>query len=135
MNENPISELVSSALQSIREMVDVNTIIGSPIETSDGTTIIPVSRVTFGFGAGGSEFAPKKEQKPDSLFGGGSGAGVSINPVGFLVVTSEGVNMIPVSSEGAGAVEKIIESVPSAVEKVSAFIKKRKEQKETSDDE
>lgn len=130
MNENPISELVSSALQNIREMVDVNTIIGSPIETTHGTTIIPVSRVAFGFGAGGSEFSPKKDQEHNALFGGGSGAGVSINPVGFLVVSAEGVNMISISSEGAGAFEKIIESAPAAFERVSNFLQKRKEKKE-----
>ena len=135
MNENPISDLVNSALQSIREMVDVNTIIGSPIETTHGTTIIPVSRVSFGFGAGGSEFSPKKNDDPNALFGGGSGAGVSINPVGFLVVTADGVNMISISSEGAGTVEKIIESAPAAFERVSNFIQKRKEKKETDLDE
>ena len=135
MIENPISELVSSALQSIREMVDVNTSIGSPIETTHGTTIIPVSRVSFGFGAGGSEFSPKKEQDTNALFGGGSGAGVSINPVGFLVVSAEGVNMISVSTEGAGAVEKIIEAAPAAFERVSNFLQKRKEKKSAESNE
>ena len=129
MNEHPISELVTSAMQNIREMVDVNTIIGNPIETSDGVTIIPISRVSFGFGAGGSEFAPKNE-KPDSLFGGGSGAGVSITPVGFLVVSAGDVKMVPVASDASAvAVDKIMQTVPLAVDKVTEYFKKRKEKK------
>lgn len=135
MAENPISELVSSALQNIRQMVDVNTIIGSPIETSDGTTIIPVSKVSFGFAAGGSEFPQKKDPGADALFGGGSGAGVSINPIGFLVVSADDVRMIPICSDTVGAVEKIMDFAPSAFEKVSAFLKKRKEKKESGLDE
>lgn len=130
MNEHPISDLVTSAMQSIREMVDVNTIIGNPIETSDGTTIIPISRVGFGFGAGGSEFAPKKEAKADSLFGGGSGAGVSITPVGFLVVAGGEVKMVPVTTDAnAAAVEKVMQTIPVAVDKITEYFKKRKEKK------
>lgn len=134
MSEHPISDLVSSAMQSIREMVDVNTIIGNPIETADGTTIIPISRVSFGFCAGGSEFSPKKELTPNSMFGGASGAGVSINPVGFLVVSAGEVKMIAASNEGITAVEKIIEAIPGAVEKLSDFLKKRKEKKQDAED-
>ena len=127
MSEHPISDLVTSAMQSIREMVDVNTIIGNPIETADGATIIPISRVGFGFGAGGSEFAAKKE-KPDSLFGGGSGAGVSITPVGFLVVSGGDVKMIPVTTDaGAAAVDKIMQTIPIAVDKIGEYFRKRKE--------
>ena len=131
MNEHPISDLVSSAMASIKEMVDVNTIIGKPIETSDGITIIPISRVTFGFGAGGSEFEPKKETVTNGLFGGGSGAGVSITPVGFLTVSGGEVKMVPVSDATGMAVDKILQTVPPVVDKVSEFFKKRKEKKET----
>ena len=135
MSENPISELVSSALQNIRQMVDVNTIIGSPIETADGTTIIPVSKVSFGFAAGGSEFPQKNDTTANNLFGGGSGAGVSINPIGFLVVSADDVRMIPISTDTAGAVEKIMDFAPNAFEKVSAFLRKRKEKKEAESEE
>lgn len=130
MSEYPISELVSSAMKNIREMVDVNTIIGTPIETSDGTTIISVSKVSFGFGAGGSEFEPKKAEAKEGLFGGGSGAGVSISPLGFLVIspTSE-VKMVPVSNGGADGINQFIQNFPETVDKISAFMQKRKEKK------
>ena len=131
MSEHPISDLVSSAMASIKEMVDVNTIIGKPIETSGGITIIPISRVTFGFGAGGSEFEPKKESVQNGLFGGGSGAGVSITPVGFLTVSGDEVKMVPVCDATGMAVDKIIQSVPPVVDKVTEFFKKRKEKKES----
>lgn len=128
MNEHPISDLVTNAMQSIREMVDVNTIVGNPIETGDGVTIIPVSRVGFGFAAGGSEFEPKKAD--NGLFGGGSGAGVSITPIGFLVVSGGDVKMVPVSDEAGATIDKIMQTVPVAFEKVTEFFKKRKEKKE-----
>jgi len=132
MNEHPISDLVTSAMQSIKEMVDVNTIIGTPVETSDNITIIPISKVTFGFGAGGSEFEGKKETENNpSLFGGGSGAGVAITPVGFLVVSNGEVKMIPVTNETGAAIDKIITTIPTAFDKINEFLKKRKEKKET----
>ena len=139
MNNHPISDLVSSALENIRDMVDVNTIIGEPI-IAGGKTIIPISKVSFGFGAGGSEFAPKKEQsskdqsaqdqQTENLFGGGSGAGVSIQPVGFLVVSDDDVKMIA-ASKLDNSVEKLVETIPIAFTKVSDFLKKRKEKKES----
>lgn len=123
---HPISDLVSSAMQSIREMVDVNTIIGTPIETADGTTIIPISKVSFGFGAGGSEFAPKKSEEKDNLFGGGSGAGVSINPVGFLVVSGGDVKLVPVENGTGEGVDKLLGALPGVAQKISDFFKKKK---------
>lgn len=129
MSEHPISDLVTNAMQSIKEMVDVNTIVGNPIETSGGITIIPISRVGFGFAAGGSEFEQKKEAA-DGLFGGGSGAGVSISPVGFLVVSGGDVKMVPITDNAGAAIDKILQTVPVAVDKVTDFFKKRKEKKE-----
>lgn len=124
----PIAELVQTAMNSIKEMVDVNTIVGEPVETSDGTVIIPISRVSFGFGAGGSEFSAKASAMPnDSNFGGGTGGGVSINPMGFLVVAGGSVQFLPVS---IGSPEKLVDYIPVAIEKVATFIKKRKEDEE-----
>ena len=85
MNEHPINEMMSSVMKNIREMVDVDTIVGNPITTPDGTTIIPVSKVSFGFGSGGSDL-PGKD--PEKKFGGGGGAGVTIQPIAFLVELS-----------------------------------------------
>ena len=98
MNENKqehlIQGMMGTAMQKIREMIDVNTIIGDPITTPDGTVIIPVSKVSFGFGSGGSDWPNKNTAK--DLFGGGAGAGISINPLAFLVISNgEMVNMVP----------------------------------------
>ncbi len=125
----PIAELVQTAMNSIKDMVDVNTIVGEPVETTDGTVIIPISRVSFGFGAGGTEFSSKvKTVDGDSAnFGGGTGGGVSINPMGFLVVCGGTVQFLPVS---AGGPEKLTDYIPVAIEKVTSYIKKKKEEKD-----
>ena len=92
MDEHPIQSLIKTSMESIKEMVDVNTVVGDAVETQDGTVIIPVSRVCFGFAAGGSEFDVKtskendKGEKSKLPFGGGSGAGVSVQPMAFMVV-------------------------------------------------
>lgn len=93
---HPIGDLMSTTMQKIREMVDVNTIIGTPIRTDDGITLIPVSKLSFGFASGGSDFMTKN-QKPeaDNAFGGGSGAGVNISPVAFLIVKGDTVKLLP----------------------------------------
>lgn len=124
MSNNPISELVSTAMQSLKQMIDVNTIVGAPVETSDGTVIIPISRVSFGFGAGGSEFGTKKDSQNGS-FGGGSGGGVSINPVGFLVVSGGNVRLIPLGVAQT-PVDKLIDYIPTAFEKLNEFVEKKK---------
>lgn len=94
--EHPIQSMMKTTMESIKEMVDVNTIVGEPVETPDGTVIIPISRVTFGFAAGGGDCAPDTDREVYP-FGGGSGAGVSVKPVGFLVCTANnGVRFMPV---------------------------------------
>ena len=99
MNENkqehPIQGMMGTAMQKIREMIDVNTIIGDPITTPDGTVIIPVSKVSFGFGSGGSDWPNKNTAK--DLFGGGAGAGISINPLAFLVISNGEVKLLQMS--------------------------------------
>jgi len=127
-NGHPIDGLMASAMNSIKEMVDVNTIIGSPVNIPDGTVIIPISKVSFGFAAGGSEFAGKKDEK-QLPFGGGSGAGVTINPVGFLVVGNGTVKFISVDQQSA--TDKLVDYVPEALDKIQGMInnKKPKEKK------
>ena len=136
MEKHPIEGLMSEAMDHIRQLVDVNTIVGNPVTTPDGTTIIPISKVAFGFGAGGSEFSAKPDKQPDgSLFGGGSGGGVSISPVAFLVVNSEQIKLLPVKNKSTTA-DKIIDLVPEIINKVNKiandFIDK-KSQKDNSD--
>ena len=146
--EHPIEGLMVTAMNSIQDMVDVNTIVGEPIETANNTTIIPISKVCFGFAAGGSEFKgetideyTKKEQEEMVQyrlpFGGGSGAGVNINPVAFLVVTDKNVKLLPVKH--TSAIDKLIDYVPDLFDKVnesiekSGIIKERQEDEEVED--
>lgn len=125
---------MTTAMNSIREMVDVNTIIGEPIETSNNIIIIPISKVGFGFAAGGSEFKGEtigeysKKDKDEEIqyklpFGGGSGAGVSITPIAFLVVQSNNVKLLPVSH--SSAMDRLLDYVPDLVEKTNNLINKQ----------
>lgn len=112
-------------MQNIRKMVDVNTIIGEPIEAG-GITLIPVSKVSFGFASGGSDFQGKKSQAegaPD-LFGGGSGAGVNIVPVAFVVIKGDTVRMLNVAPPAATTVDRVIELVPEMIDKIQEMVKK-----------
>lgn len=121
-NQTPISELLGISMEKIREMTDINTIIGDPIKLDDGTTVIPISKVSYGFAAGGSDLPSKSEKK---LFGGGAGAGISIKPEGFLVISSGNAKMVSISS-GSDPISSVISSVPEAVDKIAAFINKKK---------
>ncbi len=125
MSEHPIQGMMDTSMQKIKEMVDVNTIIGEPIHCPDGTMIIPVSKVTYGFASGGSDF-PTKTAK--DLFGGGSGAGITISPVAFLTVSNGEVKLLPVAPANNTA-DRVVEMVPSVVDKVSALFKKEKKPK------
>lgn len=123
---HPIEGMLGVSMEKIREMVDVNTVIGEPIITQDGlTTVIPVSRVSFGFGSGGSDVPSKSEKE---LFGGGAGAGVTIRPVAFLVIKAGDVKLLQMDENSKG-LDKIFESVPDAVSKVIDLFKKNKEDK------
>lgn len=128
MSEHPIENLMITAMNSIKDMIDVNTIIGEPIKTFDNTTIIPISKVSFGFAAGGSEFTGEtvneytKKEKEEEIqyklpFGGGSGAGVSINPIAFLIVQNENIKLIPVSH--TSSIDKLLDYVPDLIDKTN----------------
>lgn len=123
MSDHPIEGLMKTAMESIKEMVDVNTVVGDAVEAPDGTVIIPVSRVACGFAAGGSEFAANTEKKEDSElpFGGGSGAGVSVQPVGFLVVGNGQVRLMPVDSHNA-FLERLVDTAPQVVEQLQGMV-------------
>lgn len=130
--KHPINDLMSTTMQKIREMVDVNTIVGQPITTPDGITLIPVSKLSFGFASGGSDFMTKNHKPGDNnTFGGGSGAGVNISPVAFLIVKGDSVRLLPVDPPAATTVDRVIEMVPEVVDKVTDFLEKKKEDKET----
>ncbi len=128
MGNHPIDGLMSTAMQNIKEMVDVDTIVGAPVETPDGSVIIPISRVAFGFAAGGSEFG-KKENEADAMFGGGSGGGVSISPVAFMVVGQGQIKLMPIDAT-LSPVDKILDFIPGIIDKVNDKINQRKADKE-----
>lgn len=124
MNEHPIQGLMKTAMESLKGMVDVNTVIGDPVETQDGSVIVPVSRVAFGFAAGGGEYATQPGPAPangEFPFGGGSGAGVSVQPVGFLVVGHNQIRMLPVS--GDQPIDRIIDLAPQIIDKIRSMNK------------
>lgn len=121
MAQHPIESLMTTSMESIREMVDVNTVVGDPVKTQDGSTIIPISRVSFGFVAGGGEYAggvsqPQAENMP---FAGGAGAGVSVHPMGFLVCSPNGVRLL--SASCASPMERIVEMIPQALDGLRAM--------------
>jgi sporulation protein YtfJ len=136
MENHPIDNLMRSTLENIKEMVDVNTIVGDAVESKDGSTIIPISKVSFGFSSGGSEFY-KKETPTTGIkypFGGGSGAGVSIKPVAFLVLKNENVRLL--SCDKDTTYDKIVDSVPQIIELIKGFGKvKHPKPEETPKDE
>jgi len=121
--EHPIQHLIATSMQSIKQMTDVNTVIGDAITTADGTTIIPMSKVSFGFVTGGSDFSPKSVNT-QNLFGGGAGAGVTIDPVAFLVINGSDVKLLPVSDSGGGAAEKMIGMIPGLIDKAKDLFTK-----------
>ena len=122
MAEHPIQGLMNVTMDKIRQMADSNTIIGKPIKTDDGTTILPVSRISFGFASAGTGFDGKNAANKD-LFGGGSGAGVNIQPVAFLVVKDGCVRTIQLS-DGSNTIDRALTMLPELVEKLTALVKK-----------
>ncbi len=135
MSEHPIQGLMKTAMENIKEMVDVNTIVGDPVETPDGSVIIPVSKVGFGFAAGGSQFVIDKTTNGTSEkqmpFGGGSGGGVSITPIAFLIVSPSGVKMVHLD-ENTHLYEKLMDFAPQVVEKIQQMLNGKKDQHDKS---
>ena len=123
---HPINELMAETIQKIRETVDANTVVGEPIHAGE-ITLIPVSKISFGFGTGASEFGGKAPKAPgDNPFGGGGGAGVKVDPVCFLAVSGSSVKVLPVEMPPLTGVDKVVDMIPDAVTKISGLIEKRK---------
>lgn len=128
MSDHPIQGLMQTAMENIKGMVDVNTIVGDPVQTPDGSIILPISKVAFGFAAGGSDY--RVEDSPSVAgsqggvkmlpFGGGSGGGVSIRPIAFLVVGKDGVNIVPLDNQ-THLFEKIIDATPGLIDKIQTM--------------
>ena len=130
MDKHPLGELMETTMQKIREMVDVNTIVGNPIATADGITVIPVSKVSFGFASGGTDFQGKNkaEAKPNN-FGGGAGAGVTISPIGFLIVKDGNVRTVSIAPPASGAMDRLVDMLPGVMDQVKAYLDKSKAEK------
>ena len=126
---NPLSEMMQESMAKVREMVDTNTIVGQPITTPDGVTLIPISRVSLGVGGGGAIFGKKKDANPEGNLGAGMGAGVSIDPIAFLIVKDGFTRMMPVAAPPLNTVDRIVEMAPDVIDKVTGFIEKQQEKK------
>ena len=124
---HPISDLMTETMSKIKEMVDVNTVVGDPIQTPDGTVLIPVSKISYGFAAGGSNIPSKTQAE---LFGGGSGAGINITPIAFIAVNDGGVQVLPIVSKPDTG-DKMVNLVPEMFDKVTSLFNKKKETAET----
>ncbi len=124
---NKIEGMMNCSVDKMKEIINADTIIGNSITTPDGTVVIPVSKVTYGFASGGSDFA-SSNCKDKEMFGGGNGVGVSIIPVAFLVISGSGIKLMQIESF-TGALDRIISMTPDMVDKISAMINKRKEEK------
>ncbi len=120
---NNVKNLFGASVDKIKEVVDTNTVIGDPITTADGTTVIPVSKVSYGFASGGSDLPSKQAA---SLFGGGGGAGINITPIAFLVLKDGDVRIIPVSSQ-PDTVDRVVSMVPGIVDKVGTLLGRKKD--------
>lgn len=133
MSDHPIEGLMTTAMQSIKEMVDVNTIVGDAVQSPDGTVIIPISKVSFGFVAGGGDYTTDGDSSSENgdkklPFAGGSGAGVSINPIAFMVCGQNNVKLLPVNVNSS--IEKILDMVPELVERADELLKSKMKKKE-----
>lgn len=129
MSQN-VPNMLETTIAKLRQMVDVNSVVGTPITTPDGVTIIPISRISVGFGGGGSDFVSKNVNKHENPFGGGAGGGVKISPVAFLIVKDGAVRMLPVAAPANTTPDRIVEMVPDVLDKVASFIDSHMEKKE-----
>jgi sporulation protein YtfJ len=135
-NENRIPEIIRSSMENIRSMFDANKIVGDPITTPQGTTIIPVSKISMGIAASGFDYNPKKEAQPrPQNFGGGSGTGITVNPIGFLVIDKDcDVEFIPVAQKGkpdpVDQIADLVERTPDIIAKVKDLFAKDKTEAE-----
>lgn len=126
MDSHPIENLMKSTMENIKNMIDVDTVIGNPVTTADGTTIIPISKVSFGFASGGTEFKDTiSNTNSRNPFGGGSGAGISLKPLGFLVVNGATIRFLSVTE--SNPYDRLLDAIPQAVDMINGFIHKNED--------
>ena len=127
MSEHPIEGMMGTTLDKIRQMVDVNTVMGDPVTTPDGTVIIPISKISYGFASGGSDL-PSKTHAEKNYFGGGAGAGVTVTPLAFLTISGGNVRLLQIDPYNSSA-DREIGMIPEVADKINEFMKSRKEKK------
>ena len=122
---HPLSDMLTSSMGKLRDMIDVNTVIGTPITAGD-VTIIPVTKVSIGYAAGGSDYATKNyPPNRDNAFGGGTGGSIKVTPVAFLIVRGENVRMLPVAEPASPSMDRLIEQLPDLIDKAESFLKQK----------
>lgn len=132
MDNHPIDNLMKHTMEELKGMIDVNTIVGNPVTSVDGTVIIPISKVSFGFASGGSEFCSSENYKESYPFGGGSGAGVSLKPVAFLIVKKDSIRLLNLDNENY--IDKLMDIVPQAVDTIKNMFSQDDEKDNKSSD-
>lgn len=124
-----LSNMIENTLSKVKEMISVNDVVGSPITTPEGVTIIPISKVSVGFGGGGSDFVSKNANKQENPFGGGVGGGVNVTPVAFIIIKGDSVRMMPVAAPANTTADRVVELVPDVLDKISAFVESHTDKK------
>ena len=124
-----LSNMIENTLTKIKDMISVNDVGGSPITTPEGVTIIPISKVSVGFGGGGSDFVSKNANKQENPFGGGVGGGVNVTPVAFIIIKGDSIRMLPVAAPANTTADRVVELVPDVLDKISAFVGSHTEKK------
>ena len=125
-----LPNMLENTIAKIREMVDANSVVGDPISTPDGVTIVPVSKISVGLGGGGSDFNAKNQSAGDYPFGGGVGAGVKVSPVAFLIVKEGNVRIVPMAVPANTTADRVVEMIPDTLDKIADFIESRIEKKD-----
>ena len=128
MSEHPIEGMMGTTLDKIRQMVDVNTVMGDPVTTPDGTVIIPISKISYGFASGGSDL-PSKANAEKNYFGGGAGAGVTVTPLAFLTISGGNVRLLQIDPYNSSA-DRVIGMIPEVADKINEFLSSRREKKQ-----
>ena len=128
MSQN-LPNMLDNTIAKIREMVDANSVVGTPITTEDGVTILPISKISVGLGGGGSDFVSKNANHHENPFGGGVGAGIKVTPVAFMIIKDGNVRMLPIATPANTTADRIVEMVPDTLDKIANFIDTRMEKK------
>ena len=124
-----LSNMIENTLSKVKDMISVNDVVGTPITTPEGVTIIPISKVSVGFGGGGSDFVSKNVNKQETPFGGGVGGGVNVTPVAFIIIKGDSVRMLPVAAPANTTADRVVELVPDVLDKISNFVDTHTEKK------